>query len=64
MEKIGHLYVIQYFHLKNLSPTNIRAELDFTLGESTPSLSTIKYWVGEFKRGRPKKVKLLIATTI
>jgi histone-lysine N-methyltransferase SETMAR len=52
MEKIGHRYVIQYFHLKGLSPTNIKTELDSTLGESAPSFTTIKYWVAEFKRGR------------
>ena len=52
MEKIGHRYVVQYFHLKSLSPTNIKSELDFTLEESTPSFTTIKYWVAKFKRGR------------
>ncbi|KYN39218.1 hypothetical protein ALC56_06405 [Trachymyrmex septentrionalis] len=51
MEKIGHRYVIQYFHLKGLSPTNIKAELDSTLEESAPSFTTVKYWVAEFKRG-------------
>ncbi|KYN38519.1 hypothetical protein ALC56_07096 [Trachymyrmex septentrionalis] len=52
MEKIGHRYVIQYFHLKGLSPTNIKTELDSTLEESAPSFTTVKYWVAEFKRGR------------
>lgn len=52
MEKIGHRYVIQYFYLKGLSPTNIKDELDSTLGESAPSFATVKYWVAEFKRGR------------
>ena len=52
MEKIGHRYVISYFHLKGLSPTNIKAELDFTLGESDLSFTTVKYWVAEFKRRR------------
>ena len=52
MEKIGHPYVIQYFYLKGLSPTNVKAELDSTLEESAPSFTTIKYWVSEFKRGR------------
>ena len=44
--------MIQYFHLKGLSSTNIKAELDSTLGESAPSFTTIKYWVAECKRGR------------
>ncbi|XP_023237730.1 histone-lysine N-methyltransferase SETMAR-like [Centruroides sculpturatus] len=52
MEKIRHRYVIQYFHLKGFSPTNIKAELDSTLGESAPSFTTIKYWVAELKQGR------------
>ena len=52
IDKIGHRYVMQYFHLKGLSPTNIRAELDSTLGEFAPSFTTIKYWVAEFERDR------------
>ncbi|MCP6755764.1 hypothetical protein NL533_29490, partial [Klebsiella pneumoniae] len=52
MEKIVHRYVIQYFYSKGLSPTNIKAELDSTLGESALSFTTVKYWVAEFKRGR------------
>ncbi|GFS72403.1 mariner transposase [Trichonephila clavipes] len=35
-----------------LSPANIKAELDSTLGKSAPSFTTVKYWVAEFKRGR------------
>ena len=51
-DKIGHRYVIQYFHLKGLSPTNIKAELNSTLGESAPSLTLIKCCAAKFKRGR------------
>ena len=51
MEKIGHRYVIQYFHLKGFNP-NIKDELDYTFGESASSFITIKYWAAEFKRGR------------
>ena len=47
MEKIG-----QCFHLKGLSPTDIKAEMDSTLGESAPSFTTVTYWAAEFKRGR------------
>ena len=49
MEKISDRYVTQYFHLKGLSPTNIKAELDSTLGEFAPSFTTIKYCLTEFK---------------
>ena len=52
MQKIDHRYVIHYFDLKVLSPTNIKAELDSTLGEFAPSFTGIKYWVAEFERGR------------
>lgn len=44
--------MIQYFHLKGLTPTNIKIELASTLEESAPSFTTIKYWVIEFKRVR------------
>ena len=43
MKKISHRYMIQYFRFKGLSPTNIKAELDSTLGKSAPSFTTIKY---------------------
>ncbi|GFY13788.1 mariner transposase [Trichonephila clavipes] len=49
MEKI--VYMIQYFDLKGLSLTNIKAELDSILGESAPSFTTVKYWVAEFNGG-------------
>ena len=52
MEKIAHRYAIQYFHLKGLSPTNIKAVLDSTVGETAPSSTTVKYWVAKFKRRR------------
>ena len=52
MEKIGHHYVIQYFHLKGLSPTNIEAELDSTLEKSAPLFTKLKYREAEFKQGR------------
>ncbi|KAJ8943373.1 hypothetical protein NQ318_002606 [Aromia moschata] len=45
MEKNGHRYVIQYFHLTGLSPTNIKVEPDSTLsGESDSSFTALKYW--------------------
>lgn len=59
MEKIGHRYVIQYFHLKGFSPTNIKAELDSTLGESAPSFTTVKYWVAEFKRAAKMNIAVV-----
>ena len=52
MEKNGHRYVIQYFHLKGLSRTHIKAKLDSALGKSAPSFTTVEHWVAELKRGR------------
>ncbi|XP_036347711.1 histone-lysine N-methyltransferase SETMAR-like [Rhagoletis pomonella] len=52
MEKIGHRYVIQYFYLKGLSPSNIKSEIYSALGGSASSFTTVKYWVAEFKRSR------------
>ena len=43
IDKIGQRYVIHYLHSKGLSPTNIKAELDSTLGKS-------KYGVVKLKR--------------
>ncbi|GFV44688.1 mariner transposase [Trichonephila clavipes] len=37
--------------LESLSPTNIKAELDSTVGDSAPSFTTVKYWVAELKQG-------------
>lgn len=44
--------MIQYFNLKGLSSTDIKAELDSTLEQSAPSFATIKYWVAVSKRSR------------
>ncbi|GFV38897.1 mariner transposase [Trichonephila clavipes] len=52
MEKIGNRYERQHFYLKHLGPTNIKAELDSTLDESAFSITAVKYWIAEFKRGR------------
>lgn len=39
MQNVGHGYVTQNF--KGLSPTNIKAELDFTLGKSAPLITAV-----------------------
>ncbi|CAH2086181.1 unnamed protein product [Euphydryas editha] len=52
IEEIGNRYVIEYFYLKGLNQTNVKAKLDSTLGESVPCFTTVKYWLAEFKRGR------------
>lgn len=51
MEKNEVRIVIKYLTLKGLSITDIKNELDSTLGDSSPSTSTIHKWHSEFKRG-------------
>ncbi|EFN64175.1 Putative uncharacterized protein FLJ37770, partial [Camponotus floridanus] len=52
MDKIEYRAVIKYFVLEGLTATEIKNELDSTLGDSSPSFSTVKKWAAEFKRGR------------
>ena len=52
MEKLEIRVVIKYFHLKGLSATQIKSELDLTMVKSSPSNTTIKQWVSEFRMGR------------
>ena len=52
MDKLEIRAVIKHFYLKGLNATAIKSELGSTLGESSPSNSTVKRWVAEFKRGR------------
>ena len=44
--------VIQYLQTKGMSPKEILEDMVQTLGEDSPSYSTIKKWAAEFKRGR------------
>lgn len=52
MDKIEARAVIRYLFLKGKNNEEIKTELDAVYGEPTPSLSTIKYWTAEFRRGR------------
>ena len=38
--------------MKGLSLTNIKVELDSSLGKSALSFTTVKHWMAEVKRGR------------
>ena len=44
--------MIQYFHLKGLSTTHIKAEIDSTLGKSVPLFTTVKHWMAEVNQSR------------
>ena len=52
MEKNEFRAVIKHFHLKGLTPYEIKNELDSVHGISAPALATVYNWVNEFKRGR------------
>ncbi|XP_030750623.1 uncharacterized protein LOC115878306 [Sitophilus oryzae] len=51
MNKIEYRAVIRFLFLKKKTNDEIKIELDDEYGDSAPSLSTIKYWTAEFKRG-------------
>ena len=44
--------VIQYLYLKGKTGKEIHSELADVYRSSTPSYGHVKFWVGEFKRGR------------
>lgn len=52
MEDLEKRAVIKYFYIKGLTPSEIKKEMDDTLKDSSPSYTTVKRWVSEFKKGR------------
>ena len=52
MNKIEFRAVIKHFWMAGKTATEIRNILQEVHGASTPSFSTISFWVSEFKRGR------------
>ena len=50
--KVEYRAVIRYLYLKGKTGTEIHAELADVYGSSAPSYAQVKFWVGEFKRGR------------
>ena len=44
--------IIWYLYLKGKIGKEIRGELADVYGSSAPSYAQVKFWVGEFKRGR------------
>ena len=51
-DNIWHRGVIRYFQKKGLGPKEIHVDMVATLGNDAPTLSTVKKWAAEFKRGR------------
>ena len=50
--KVEYRAVIRYLYLKGKSGKEIHGELADVYGSSAPSYARVKFWVGEFKRGR------------
>ena len=50
--KVEYRAVIQYLYLKGKTGKEIHVELADVYGSSAPSYAQVKFWLGEFKRGR------------
>ena len=50
--KAEYRAVIWYLYLKGKTGKEIQGELVDVYGSSAPSYAQVKFWVGEFKRGR------------
>ena len=50
--KVEYRAVIRYLYLKGKTGKEIHGELADVYGFSAPSYAQVKFWVGEFKRGR------------
>ena len=50
--KVEYRAVIRYLYLKCKTGKEIKGELADVYGSSAPSYAQVKFWVGEFKRGR------------
>ena len=50
--KVEYLAVIRYLYLKGKTGKEIHSKLADVYGSSAPSYAWVKFWVGEFKRGR------------
>ena len=50
--KVEYRAVIRYLYLKGKTGLEIHCELTNVYGSSAPSYAQVKFWVGEFKRGR------------
>ena len=50
--KVEYRTVIRFLYLKGKTGKEIHGELADVYGSSAPSYAQVKFWVGEFKRGR------------
>ncbi|KAG5328140.1 SETMR methyltransferase, partial [Acromyrmex charruanus] len=52
MEKEQYRSVIRFLFLDGKTCEEIKTKLDAVCGNSSPSMTTVRYWFNEFKRGR------------
>ena len=52
MENVQYRSVIRFLVLDNKSCPEIKEKINAVYGDSSPSLTAIRYWFHEFKRGR------------
>ena len=52
MEKVEHRSVIKFLTLEGVGPTDIHGRLVGVYRDSSPSITTVKRWAAEFRRGR------------
>jgi len=52
MEKEQYRSVIRFLFLDGKKCEEIKAKLDAVYGDTSPSMTTVRYWFNEFKRGR------------
>ena len=50
--KAEYRAIIRYLYFKGKTGKEIHGELADVYGSSAPSYAQVKFWVGEFKRGR------------
>ena len=55
--KVEYRAVIRYLYLKGKTGKEIHGELADVYGFSAPTYAQVKFWVGEFKRGRTSLMK-------
>lgn len=52
MEKEQYRSVIRFLYLDGKTCDEIKVKLDAVYGDPSPSMTTVRYWFNEFKRGR------------
>jgi len=52
MEKNEFHAVIKHLYMKDLTPKEIKAEMNNVHSTAAPAFATVYNWVNEFKRGR------------